>query len=417
MSEKEEKTTDASAPDLNNTADMAGNQADTLSDPTKALGNPADTLGNVTEVAGNVPGADAALAVAPGGEAIKAAMDIASMMIPEKVPPPNMGLFEKAMKYENIQPIIDRKIMADELFQEPEKDNNGLDPDNKDLSTNKNKDQPSNTESCKQQNGGNPLEDSIIPIDLELTRLKECIESKLDCKHIKELIVKNFEKFIDKKVVHSHFHSVSKKTNNLDTMSIFYRHGLSKIVSKIMHDVKNNPEILKFFLDEMMENIETMEDEKLMEYIYGFDNNLIFDLVNDENIKKLADENVKNKDKMCRLLVELYPESEFNILINDLMVNKQITREDMQKWRTVYNDFQFKEKIKEEVTRKEENALLDKIGVNNALELFGLTPKKNELSDMNIEFVNSFTKYDEKMGGKKKKTVKRKTIKRKTPSK
>jgi hypothetical protein len=181
-----------------------------------------------------------------------------------------------------------------------------------------------------------------------------------------------------------------------------------------MDDVKNKdkPDILKFFLDEIMENIENMEDEKLMEYIYGFDANLIFELVNDENIKKLADENIKNKDKMCRLLVELYPEPEFNTLINDLMVNNLMTREEMEKWRMIYNDFQMKEEMKEDAAKKEENALIEKMGINNVLKILNLKPKKEDIKQIYTKFVNAFTTYDEKMGGK------RKTIKRKSkPSK
>jgi len=356
----------------------------------------------VGDMANSVPGADVALAASGLGPVLDTMKAFSALTAgPKLVESPDLKKFNNAMQYEQIKPIIETKMLKDELFQKPENDNTNLDLDKKNTGSNMDY-------RCKQtQTGGNPLE-------LEETRLKECIQSKLDCKHIKEMIVKKFEQFVDTKVVHPHFHSVSKKTNNLNTVSIFYRHGLSKIVSKIMDDVKNKdkPDILKFFLDEIMENIENMEDEKLMEYIYGFDANLIFELVNDENIKKLADENIKNKDKMCRLLVELYPEPEFNTLINDLMVNNLMTREEMEKWRMIYNDFQMKEKMKEDAAKKEEYALIEKMGINNVLKIFNLKPKKKEIKQMYTDFVNAFTTYDEKMGGK------RKTIKRKSkPSK
>lgn len=363
-----------------------------------------------SEDSGAGAAADLAMKASPLGPFMMAASAmssavsaVGSAMKIKKVPEPDMEKFVMTMAEPSLKPVIEEKILAHSLFQPPEKDENPLGPT---LDHPKSNQSVSNKTdySCKQTMGGNG--NGIV--NLEKTQLKDIIAEKLDCKHIKEVIVKNFEKFIDTKVVYPHYHSVSQKTNNINTVSVFYRHGLSKIVSKIMDDIQKEPETLKFFLDEMMQNLESMEDEHLMEYIYGFDNQLIFELINDEKIKKLADENTNNKDKMCKLLVELYPESEFNTLMNDLVVNKQMTPEDMQKWRTVYNDFQLKENIKRDANRKEENALLEKIGVENALKIFGLKPDKKEIPNMYTEFVNENTKYEEKYGGKRK-TIKRKS--------
>lgn len=332
-----------------------------------------------------------------------------------KVPEPDIQKFVMAVSEAKLKPVIEEKILYHELFQPPEKEDASTPNSKMDSSTAiSNGKSVSDAYNCKQtiQSGGAETENLVN------TRFKDIIEEKLDCKHIKELIVTNFEKFIDTKVVHPHFHSISEKTNNLNTVSIFYRHGLSKIVSKIMDDIKLEPETLKFFLDEMMVILENMEDEKIMEYIYAFDDKLIFEMINDENIKKLTNENAKNKDKMNRLLLDLYPESEFNTLINELVMNKEMTETDMKEWRTVYSDFQMKEKIKEEASRKDEIALLEKMGLDKVSKLLGITDSnKKVLPIMNMDFVNEFTKYDEKTGGKPKSTKKTNTRKKRSITK
>ena len=362
---------------------------------------------------GGIPGADALGAAVPDVGAVmepvtgiletmfpqvKMAMDamtaISGAMKPAKqVPEPDMQKFTMAISEAKLKPVIEEKIVYHELFQPPEKEptQNPLAKDGP--TTESSSKSTSNEYNCKQSGGDGE--------DLVNTKLKEIIEEKLDCKHIKELIVTNFEKFIDQKVVHPHFHSISEKTNNLNTVSIFYRHGLSKIVSKIMDDIKLEPETLKFFLDEIMTILESMEDEKLMEYIYGFDDKLIFEMINDDNIKKLANENSRNKDKMNKLLIELYSESEFNTLINDLVMNKQMSEMDMKSWRKIYKDFQLKEQIKEDANRKGEIALLDKMGVEKVKEIFGLKESKKTLPNMATDFVNEFTDYTDttKYGG------------------
>lgn len=340
--------------------------------------------------------------------AMDAMTAISSSMKPAKqVPEPDMQKFVMAISEAKLKPIIEEKVLYHELFQPPEIESTDPDKGNESEKENKNTKSKADDYKCKQTGGEGE--------DLINTRLKKIIEEKLDCKHIKKLIVTNFEKFIDKKVVHPHFHSISEKTNNLNTVSIFYRHGLSKIVSKIMDDVKLEPETLKFFLDEMMTILESMEDEKLMEYIYGFDDKLIFEMINDDNIKKLAIENSRNKDKMNKLLMELYSESEFNTLINDLGMNKQMNETDMQNWRKVYKDFQLKEQIKNNANRKGEIALLDKMGVEKVKELFGLKDSKKTLPNMFTDYVNEFTDYTDiqKYGGVKTKTKTKKNNTRK----
>ena len=251
---------------------------------------------------------------------------------------------------------------------------------------------------CKQE-GGEPENDIN-------TKLKNIIEDKLDCKHVKEIIVKNFERFIDEKVVHNHFHSVDGTRNQLNTLSIFYRHGLSKIVSKIMDDVQTNEKIRTFFLDEVMKIVEDVDDEKIFDYLYTFNENMVFDTLNDTKVKEYTDANSNNKEKMMNLLLKLYPTDEFKHLLQN---NPEL--KDKEKWQNIYDEFQLKEEMAEKERKKEENKLLENIGVDNMLKIIGIKDAKKKLPESITDFITESTDFSEIKGGDKRRSKKNRNAK------
>jgi len=90
--------------------------------------------------------------------------------------------------------------------------------------------------------------------------VKESIDKTMECDHLKEIIIKNFKEFIDEKIFHTHFHSRNRKTKDTNSLSVFYRHGISKIISKMVQDVKSDPH-RKFFNDEIINVMEKLDDE------------------------------------------------------------------------------------------------------------------------------------------------------------
>lgn len=129
------------------------------------------------------------------------------------------------------------------------------------------------------------------------------IETNLECDYLKELIIKNFKEFIDKKILHSHFHSKNQKTNDINSLTIFYRHGISKIISKMMDDVKpnngNETDTAVFFYDEIIKAMEKLEFEQFNDILlsaFEAEKEYIKDEKKDEN---------KDDDNF------------FNIIIND----------------------------------------------------------------------------------------------------
>ena len=276
-------------------------------------------------------------AIGPAMEGLKsafpmlsaAASALSALKPTNQVPEPDMKKFDIAIEESNLNPILQDKIDVTDVFQPPENLNSEKKNENQNQIDNESRANNTIME-CKQE-GGEPENDIN-------TKLKNIIEDKLDCKHVKEIIVKNFERFIDEQVVHNHFHSVDGTRNQLNTLSIFYRHGLSKIVSKIMDDVQTNEKIRTFFLDEVMKIVEDVDDEKIFDYLYTFNENMVFDTLNDTKVKEYTDANSNNKEKMMNLLLKLYPTDEFKHLLQN---NPEL--KDKEKWQNIYDEFQLKE--------------------------------------------------------------------------
>lgn len=343
-------------------------------------------------------------AIGPAMEGLKSAFPMLSaassalsaLKPPKQVPEPDMKKFDMVMEEPNLKPILQDKIDVTDVFQPPEEAQENEGPKKKDE---KRVDTESNTEkiTCKQEGGA---ENDIN------TKLKNIIEDKLDCKHVKEIIVNNFERFIDEKVVNNHFHSVDGTRNQLKTLSIFYRHGLSKIVSKIMDDVQINEKIRTFFLDEVMKIVEDVDDEKIFDYLYTFNENMVFDTLNDTKVKEYTDANSNNKDKMLKLLLKLYPTEEFKHLLQN---NTEI--KDKEKWQNIYDEFQLKEEIQEKENKKEENKLLEKMGIDNMLKIVGIKDAKKELPESITNFITESTDFSEIKGGNKRRSKKNRNAK------
>jgi len=325
-----------------------------------------------------------------------AASALSALKPPNQVPEPDMKKFDMVMEDSNLKPIIQDKIDVTDVFQPPEEAQENQNSEKKNETQ---VDTKSNTPeiTCKQEGGA---ENDIN------TKLKTIIEDKLDCKHVKEIVVNNFERFINEKVVNNHFHSVDGTRNQLKTLSIFYRHGLSKIVSKIMDDVQTNEKIRTFFLDEVMKIVEDVDDENIFDYLYTFNENMVFDTLNDTKVKEYTDANSNNKDKMMKLLLKLYPTEEFKQLIQN---NTEL--KDKEKWQNIYDEFQLKEEMQEKEDKKEENKLLEKMGIDKMLKIVGIKDSKKELPESITDFITESTDFSEIKGGNKRRSKKNRNAK------
>ena len=406
-------------------SDAASNMSAAVSGAAAGISNAASAasgaVAGISDAAGAASGAASGIADAAGAASgiadmaknlplppnIKMALDtvemISSMMKPAKqVPEPKDADLKKGITKEVLNKNILDKQFEDELYKEYKKKEEDKEKEwDEEIKTNFD---------CKQYGGDDDHPEYIK------TRLKENIHEKVICKHVKELIVKNFEEFIDKRVVHPHFHSKDKKTNNLDTLSIFYRHGLSKIISKMVDDLKKNKDILDFFLDEIVKLVIDMEDKKMIEFFDNIDNNFIFDVMNSDKVVEFNNKNRNHEAKMKKLLVKLYPESEFNQLMLEIEkendnknpdpdAKNPMSKMEITKWKEIYNGVLDKENKRENQKHEEESLLLEKIGIDKVLELFKLNKTPKPISKMHFKYINKKTNFDdiddetEKKGG------------------
>lgn len=130
------------------------------------------------------------------------------------------------------------------------------------------------------------------------------INTAMDCDHLKELIIKHFKEFIDQKILKSHFHSRNQKTKNINSLNIFYRHGISKIISKMMVD---NDAIQSFLYDEIIKLMEKLEFD-------DFKETLIQQFGNDYNVESKPqneNENIQEEPEIMETIMEEKQEAEF----------------------------------------------------------------------------------------------------------
>jgi hypothetical protein len=219
------------------------------------------------------------------------------------------------------------------------------------------------------------IKKQIEHLDLE-NQLKELIQNKLECSYVKGLIVNNFEQFINDKIINSHYHSKDSQTNYIKSVSIFYRHGLSKIISKMMEDFNNDSALLSFFLEEIIKIILEIEDKLFIGFINEYlstnktdmtiNEDFIFEIMNDEKTEKYLREN-SNPEKINRLLLDIYSKTEFNSLINN--PEYKITDEEKKKWIEYYNNITIIKDIKEEEYKKKELSMIKDLGITKGLNL------------------------------------------------
>jgi hypothetical protein len=213
------------------------------------------------------------------------------------------------------------------------------------------------------------IQAQIDHLDLE-HQLQEIIQQKLECSYVKELIVTNFEKFINEKILHPHYHSKDNQTNYIKSISIFYRHGLSKIISKMMEDLNNDSHLLSFFLEEIINAILEIEDNLFIGFINEHLSNsekeeVIFEIMDDVKTEKYIRENA-NPEKINQLLLDLYTEVEFNQFLNNPELN--INPEDKQKWMDYYEDISIRKEWKEEENKKKEMNIVKDLGITEGLK-------------------------------------------------
>lgn len=351
--------------------------------PGPGIGDAASAVSDISKL----PGADMAKNFLPPPLRIALAgieMMSSALKPAKQVEKPDTKELEEGISDELLEQYISKKQFELELYheyiqlekkQDEEEDEEDIDQDKF---------------VCKQIGGDDDEHPEFIN-----TNLKEIINEKIICKHVKQMIVKNFEEFIEKKVVHPHFHSKNQKSNNIDTLSIFYRHGLSKIISKMMEDLKNNKEILDFFLDEIIKLVIDMEDKKMIDFLDNIDNNFLFEVMNSEKIIGFNNTNKNHETRMKKILLKLYPESEFNELMLQMEKNEKMSISEIKKWKEIYNNTLQKENQLEEKKQAEDKLLLEKIGLDKVLKLFKLNKTVKNITKIPTNYINKKTIFED----------------------
>jgi hypothetical protein len=234
-------------------------------------------------------------------------------------------------------------------------------------------------ELLKHPNFAPKYEDTPVGGNLEnkLVNSKFCqiIEDYLTCDHTHTLLVKSFIKFIESKVLSSHYHSKTEGDNDkfINSMDIFYRHGLSKIISKIFEEITTNQTELSSFLQKLEERILKMKDADLIQFLT--DQNLLFELMDDKHINTLINQGM-DKSQIGALMVELYNKEDFDELLSEVEPD-ETERNNWQKEYQKYLD------IKKEEDAEKRNDILEKIK-NNLL-----TPQESKKESNTYMLVES----------------------------
>jgi len=241
------------------------------------------------------------------------------------------------------------------------------------------------------------IQKQINDLDLE-HQLQEIIQNKLECPYVKELIVKNFEQFINDKILHSHYHSKNNQTNYIKSVSIFYRHGLSKIISKIMQDLNTDSNLLSFFLEEVIKTILEIEDKIFIGFINEYlskneteneNEDYMFEIMDDEKTEKYIRENC-NPEKINQLLLDLYTDAEFNQFLNNPHLN--ISTDNKQKWLDYYMDISIRKEMKEEENKKKEINIAKDLGITEGLKFLEKTISNKKIVKPTVtQYISKYT--------------------------
>lgn len=191
-----------------------------------------------------------------------------------------------------------------------------------------------------------PFKNTLLN-DIPNTKFREIIEGKLICDHTHKLLVKKFIEFIENKVLSHHYHG-KNETDKLNSMDLFYRHGLSKIISKIFGEITTEQGSLQFFLQKLEERLLRMKDNEFIEFLMG--ENLLFELMDDTHISELINDKDVDIGQIGALFVELYSKTDF-----DELLEEDPTETDKETWKQIYN--YYLDIKKEEDAEKQKNIL------------------------------------------------------------
>jgi hypothetical protein len=239
----------------------------------------------------------------------------------------------------------------------------------------------------------NSINSKMNNIPTDKYDLPGLVEESLNCSHLKELIIKNFKEFIDEKIFHSHFHSRNQKTKNINSLKVFYRHGMSKIISKILADIKPNSDLQTLFLNEVIQVMEKLEFEKFNEtLIQEFNeiieqnnkdasNNVIEDhfintIMDDAQIELLMNNTLITQDMKDELFYTLFKDDFDQIIKMDDFKIIDTGFTNIDELQDFYDKIEFKQKLKEDEKNKEELKFAHMKGIRAFVEE-DKTPKKS----------------------------------------
>jgi hypothetical protein len=222
------------------------------------------------------------------------------------------------------------------------------------------------------------------------------IEEKLNCHYLQKKLVKNFDDFFKHKIFKPHFHSKKNDKNIKEALPIFYRHGISKIMTKIMEDVANDDKISDFFLNTMIEEFINMEPLVFTKLIH--EDNIEKDfLIHWMDMKKGEKSNLdsffeKNKDNATiinNLLLNLFSEDDFNTFVDTC---NYINKNEKESWKEYYNNVDIEKRVREEENKKRMGMDLTKM---MGFKIADLIPKsKNAIVD-NYKVITDKDKFED----------------------
>ena len=369
-----------------------------------SLGKGIPDLGSLSKGLPPIPGlGDPTALIGTAFPAVGAAMsafDTISSMIPADVPAPKLN---DTILEQNITDLEAEQKKKTDIFKKGilEKIKKKKVEHLSNFSCKKNEKE----EEDEEEYGDNSTNENNKP---ETTNLKTRIDQKIKCDHVKKIIVSKFVEFLDDKVLNSHFHSKDDNSNYKKSIQIFYRNGLSKIVSKMMDDVETNPEILDFFLREIIDYMLKLEDKYFISFFTDSigDDKLLIDIMTDDNIIKFFQKNGGNSEMINPILLNTYSLTEFNDLISSID-DSEMSKDKKKVWIDKYNEIKIMNEIQNEEINNTDLTLLQKTGLDNVLTSLGL--KKRKTIKNKIDFINQNTDFSKKDGGKKRKTTKHKS--------
>ena len=142
--------------------------------------------------------------------------------------------------------------------------------------------------------------------------LKTNIQKAIVCRDVFDLLKEYFINYFNTNILN--FEYSNKTGNYVNNMNIFYRNGLSVIITKLISEAKDNKnELVKEFVS-VLENKYAGNIPEFIEKLNRTD--ILFNIIKDDKLKAIV-EHISDENKGIAF-TSLYPQEKFNQLIQKI---------------------------------------------------------------------------------------------------